>query len=213
MIQKKNDTPAPGEIAQMVQEGEEVLKKEAGLTAKALLNARESLVLTESCTAGLVASSLARTPGVSQVLAGSFVVYQPATKQEWLGIDRDALRRAPDAVSDEIAGSLALSALERTPHAKISAAITGRLGPSTSKLEREKDGHAWIAIARRVGKGTDGLLQEIQLAPGLTQSEKMPRSAVENLRRARQIAAAIQILRMVRSMLKGTSRSKRKKST
>jgi PncC family amidohydrolase len=204
--------PTFNEIAEMVQEGEAVLKKEAGLTAQALLKARESLVLTESCTAGLVASSLARTPGVSEVFAGAFVVYQAASKHQWLGISRDALRRAPDAVSDEIAGSLALGALERTPHAKISAAITGRLGPSSSTLEREKDGHAWIAIARRVGKGTDGLLQEIQLAPGLTQTGKMPRKAVENLRRARQIAAAIQILRMVRSMLKGTSRSKRQKS-
>ncbi len=197
------------DLSDIIEEGEAVLKSEAARTARALLRARKSIVLTESCTAGLIASSLARTPGVSQVLSGSFVVYQSASKEEWLGLPKGALKRAPDAVSDEIAGSLALAALERTPHAKISAAITGRLGPSTSRAEREKDGRAWIAIALRVGKGTEGLLQEVMLAPHLTQTEKMPRKAVENLRRARQIAAAIQILRMVRSMLKGTRRSTR----
>jgi len=200
------------DLNEVIQEGEELLIRESALTARALLKVRESIVLTESCTAGLIASSLARTPGASKILSGSFVVYQTESKKNWLGIGNDALRRAPDGVSDEIAGSLAVAALEQTPQAKISAAITGRLGPSTSRAEREKDGRAWIAIARRVGRGTEGLLQEIVLAPHLTQTEKMPRKAVENLRRARQIAAAIQILRMVRSMLKGPRQGKRTKS-
>jgi PncC family amidohydrolase len=207
-----NEAPlTPEELQSTIQEGEQVLAKEAALTAKLLIKNRESLVLAESCTGGLIAASLARTPGISQALAGSFVVYQPESKVAWLNIPKSALKRAPDSVSDEIAGSMALSALEQTPHATISAAITGRLGPSKSKEDRAKDGHAWIALVRRAGKGTLGHLQEVQLAPHLTQLDKMPQTAVENLRRGRQIAAAIHILRMVRSMLTGTRRTTRKK--
>jgi nicotinamide-nucleotide amidase len=196
-----------------VNEGEEVLKKEAALTARLLLKNRESLVLAESCTAGLIAASLSRTPGISKALCGAFVVYQPASKAEWLDLPSSAFRAAPDCVSDEIAGSMALSALEKTPKATISAAITGRLGPSTSAAERAKDGQAWVALVRKAGKGTLGHLQEIRLAPQLTQNEKMPHAAVENLRRARQIAAAIHLLRMVRSMLKGSRRATPKKAS
>ncbi len=207
----KAEKLTPDELQETVNEGEVLLQKEARLTAQWLLKNRETLVLAESCTAGLIAASLSRTPGVSKALCGSFVVYQPEAKQEWLEIDPSAFVSAPDCVSDEVAGSMALAALEKTPVASISAAITGRLGPSSSASERAKDGQAWLALVRRSGKGTVGNLQEIQLAPHLTQTEKMPRTAVENLRRARQIAAAIHVLRMVRSMLKGTHRSKRKK--
>jgi nicotinamide mononucleotide (NMN) deamidase PncC len=43
----------------------------------------DGLVLAESCTAGLIAATLARVPGMSRRLAGSFVVYQIDSKVRW----------------------------------------------------------------------------------------------------------------------------------
>jgi PncC family amidohydrolase len=102
------------------------------------------LVLAESCTAGLIAATLARVPGMSRVLAGSFVVYQIDSKVAWLGISADAIHQH-DVVSREVAEAMASKALERTPHATIAMSITGHLGPDAPAT---LDGVAWLAIAR-----------------------------------------------------------------
>ena len=45
-----------------------------------LRKTNQVLVTAESCTAGLIAATLARVPGMSTVLAGGFVVYQIESK-------------------------------------------------------------------------------------------------------------------------------------
>ncbi|MFO0977115.1 MAG: CinA family protein [Planctomycetaceae bacterium] len=104
----------------------------------------QRLVLAESCTCGLIASLLARVPGMSAVLAGSFVVYQIDSKVEWLGVPR-ALIEQCDVVSSEVAAAMAEGALSRTAHATIALSITGHLGPGAPA---NLDGTAWLGIAR-----------------------------------------------------------------
>lgn len=111
-------------------------------------NAEEILVLAESCTAGLIAATLARVPGMSKRLAGSFVVYQIDSKVAWLGVPLDTIQQY-GVVSQEIATSMATRALHITPYATVAMSITGHLGPDAPA---ELDGVAWLAIASRGGK-------------------------------------------------------------
>jgi nicotinamide-nucleotide amidase len=117
------------------------------------------LVLAESCTGGLAAAILARIPGVSEFLCGSAVVYQVETKARWLRVSRRLLRN-PGPVSREVASAMASGALAATPHADVSAAITGHLGPGAPPSQ---DGLIFLAVASR------------------TQREQQPRLAIKKL--------------------------------
>ena len=121
----------------------------------AMENAGEILVLAESCTAGLIAATLARVPGMSRRLAGSFVVYQIESKVAWLGVHASAIEQH-GVVSQEVAAAMATRALHSTPHATIAMSITGHLGP---EAPAELDGVAWLAIVSRGGQPVTNRLQ------------------------------------------------------
>ena len=106
---------------------------------------RQTLVLAESCTGGLVASTLATVPGVSAWLAGSLVVYQEASKMRWLGVAEDVLAEHT-AVSAPVAHQMVSGALQMTPHADIAASVTGHLGPNAPQ---GFDGVVFIGVMRR----------------------------------------------------------------
>lgn len=110
-----------------------------------LRSRRQRLVLAESCTAGLIAATFSRLPGVSDVLAGSAVVYQLETKTAWLGVDPGILAD-PGPVSREVAEAMATGVLDSTPHASVALSITGHLGPGAPA---ELDGIAWCSIVTR----------------------------------------------------------------
>lgn len=103
------------------------------------------LVTAESCTAGLIAATLARTPGMSTVLAGGFVVYQVESKVTWLNISSIMIEQY-GVVSSEVAQLMADAALRNTPHATIAISITGHLGPDAPD---DLDGIAWLGFAQR----------------------------------------------------------------
>jgi nicotinamide-nucleotide amidase len=106
----------------------------------------QRLVLAESCTAGLVAASLATVPGVSRWLCGSAVTYREGTKTRWLGVPPELLKRHT-AVSEEVTHCMAVQALQRTPEADLAAAVTGYLGPDAPE---SCDGLYYVALAIRV---------------------------------------------------------------
>jgi len=110
-----------------------------------LRKTNQVLVTAESCTAGLIAATLARVPGMSTVLAGGFVVYQVESKVAWLNVS-SALIEQHGVVSSEVAQLMADAALRNTPHATISVSITGHLGPDAPD---NLDGIAWLGFARR----------------------------------------------------------------
>ncbi len=113
-----------------------------------LLSHHEQVLVTaESCTAGYIAATLSRVPGMSRCLAGAVVVYQSASKTAWLDVSADLIERF-DAVSREVAEAMALQALKKTPHATIAISITGHLGPDAPA---ELDGVAWLGWADRRG--------------------------------------------------------------
>jgi nicotinamide-nucleotide amidase len=160
------------------------LSREARRLASALARRRCKLVLAESCTAGLVSAALARVPGISQWHCGSAVVYREHTKQQWLGVSRNTLRRC-SAVSAPVARQMALGVLRRTPEADLAAAITGHLGPEAPP---QLDGVVFIALCCRRGS-----------EPRLVGVWRHVLEAAARL--ARQREAAAQVLRTVAEYL------------
>ncbi len=130
----------------MVQQA--VLDKLAFRTYDLLREKRQVLVTAESCTAGLISATLARVPGISACLAGSFVVYQIASKVKWLDIPAEIISTY-DVVSAEVAALMATNALMKTDHATISVSITGHLGPDAPEAF---DGVAWLGYATRTSE-------------------------------------------------------------
>ncbi|MDR1909339.1 MAG: CinA family protein [Spirochaetaceae bacterium] len=137
------------------------------------------IAVAESCTAGLVAELLARIPGASRVLWGSFVAYTVEAKTCMLKIDGDLIARY-GAVSRETAllmaeAALALSGADRA------VSVTGLAGP-------EGDGTAvpvgtvWIGLARQ-----DGAAEAHSFSYDLPRNElrrAAAREALELLRRS-----------------------------
>jgi nicotinamide-nucleotide amidase len=123
------------------------LQQSAQKLAETLKSTGTQLVLAESCTAGLVASTLASVPGISEHFCGSMVVYQIPTKLAWL--EPDVEINETNVVSEETALAMAWGVLLKTPHATVAASITGHLGPNAEPPEL--DGIAWIAIVDREG--------------------------------------------------------------
>ncbi|GHU20370.1 hypothetical protein FACS1894163_13410 [Spirochaetia bacterium] len=92
---------------------------------------------------------IARFPGASNVLWGSFVSYTVDAKVKMLGLDR-AMVEKYGPVSRETACAMAEAALEKS-NADFAAAVTGLAGPGgdgTAVLV----GTVWIAVAVRDGE-------------------------------------------------------------
>jgi nicotinamide-nucleotide amidase len=98
------------------------------------LLAGHRLGLAESCSGGLLAGRITRTPGASSYLAGSMVAYSNEAKVELLGVDR-GLIDAHGAVSPEVAEAMAIGALDRFA-ADVAVSITGIAGPDGGTKEK-----------------------------------------------------------------------------
>ena len=109
----------------------------------------QQLVLAESCTAGLAASRLGGVPGISAHFCGSAAVYQEGTKQDWLDIPASLLEDH-GAVSEPVAGQMALQSLQKTGAATLAVSITGHLGPGAPV---ELDGQVFVGVALREKPG------------------------------------------------------------
>jgi PncC family amidohydrolase len=104
------------------------------------------MAAAESCTAGMVADLVARIPGASRVLWGSFVTYMPDAKVKVLGLDVGDLKKF-GPVSRETARAMALGALDRSG-ADYAVAVTGLAGPAGDGTAAPV-GTVWIATADR----------------------------------------------------------------
>lgn len=158
------------------------LETAAAALSDRLRERNDTLALAESCTGGLVAASLVQRAGASDLLAGSFVTYQTASKRAWLGVPRATLDRY-GAVSPEVAAAMVAGAAVRTPHATVAASVTGHLGPDAPA---DDDGRVVIAV-----RSTAGPLRIHDL--------RLTAEAVD--RGARQIAAATLVLQAVEESL------------
>lgn len=85
------------------------------------------IALAESCTGGLLAAHLTAQAGSSLWFERGFITYSNAAKSEGLGVLAELIERH-GAVSEEVAGAMAMGALKHSL-AQVSIAITGIAGP------------------------------------------------------------------------------------
>ncbi|MDR3441869.1 MAG: CinA family protein [Legionella sp.] len=127
-----------------------------------------SMVTAESCTGGLVASSLTELPGSSAWFERGFVTYSNLAKQEMLSVPLDLLKEY-GAVSEPVAAAMALGALQNST-GQVAVSITGIAGPDGGSIEKPVGtvcfGWAMHGMngAKTVRKQFSGNRQEIRLA-------------------------------------------------
>jgi nicotinamide-nucleotide amidase len=109
------------------------------------LRVEENLLATaESCTGGLLASTLTDTPGSSEWFAGSVVAYSNEVKARLLGVPPEVLEEH-GAVSEPVVLAMAEGVLKATG-AHVSVAISGIAGPTGGTPEKPV-GTVWMAWA------------------------------------------------------------------
>lgn len=109
---------------------------------KSLKDKSKTLVCAESCTAGMISSSLVNVAGSSQVFLGGFVVYSNDFKVNFLNVNKTLIEKY-GAVSEEVVRAMALGALEYSD-ADISIAVSGIAGPGGSEFKPQ--GFTYMAI-------------------------------------------------------------------
>jgi len=125
--------------------GEQTLEE---TVARELADAGVTIAVAESCTGGLIAHRLTRTPGASMYLDGGVVAYSNAAKSRWLGVPAQTIARY-GAVSAETVRAMAEGA---RAHAETDLAVstTGIAGPSGASAEKPV-GLVFIALAHAAG--------------------------------------------------------------
>jgi nicotinamide-nucleotide amidase len=149
-------------------------------TVGELLKERElSIATAESCTAGLLAERLTRTPGSSDYFLGGLVTYSNRAKQDLLGVDARILE-SEGAVSEPVAVAMARGASERLG-SDIGVGITGVAGPGGGS-ESKPVGTVHVAL---VGPELGGHHRQLKL-PGERWKVRQMASqwALEMIRRA-----------------------------
>ncbi len=100
------------------------------------------LATAESCTGGLLSSTLTDVPGSSRWFAGSVVAYSNGVKSNLLGVDENLLEQH-GAVSEPVVLAMAENVL-KTVGADVSVAISGIAGPGGGSPDKPV-GTVWMA--------------------------------------------------------------------
>lgn len=106
-----------------------------------------TVTCAESCTGGKVAAALTDVAGSSAMFEFGFVTYSNRAKTGMLGVSEATLQTF-GAVSEQVAGEMALGALRATG-ADLAVAISGIAGPGGSEFKPE--GRVCYALASKGG--------------------------------------------------------------
>jgi nicotinamide-nucleotide amidase len=99
-----------------------------------LVNKKLTIATAESCTGGMVASTLINYPGISSVFMESAVTYSNEAKINRLGVKAETLDKY-GAVSSEVAAEMA-EGIAKTAGTKIGLSTTGIAGPEGGSMEK-----------------------------------------------------------------------------
>ncbi|MDA9165378.1 CinA family protein [Alphaproteobacteria bacterium] len=110
--------------------------------------AKKGIFITtaESCTGGLIASSIVSISGSSNIFKSSFITYSNQMKTKLLNIDSEIIK-INGAVSEIVATKMAKNILD-VLEADISIAVTGIAGPGGGSKNKPV-GLVWIAIGNK----------------------------------------------------------------
>jgi PncC family amidohydrolase len=104
------------------------------------------ITTAESCTGGLIASSIVSISGSSNIFKSSFITYSNQMKTKLLNIDSEIIE-INGAVSEIVAKKMAENILD-VLEADISIAVTGIAGPGGGSKDKPV-GLVWIAIGNK----------------------------------------------------------------
>ena len=140
------------------------LLQEVSSTLKSL---HWQLVTAESCTGGLIASSITDLPGSSAWFERGFITYSNLAKQEMLDVPEELIIKH-GAVSKEVARAMVTGALQHSV-GQIALAVTGIAGPDGGSIEKPVGTvcFAWSIRDRSpvmLKKRFHGTRQEIRIA-------------------------------------------------
>jgi len=111
---------------------------------KELTERNQTIVFAESCTGGLLSSSLTSISGSSQVFKGSIVSYSNELKNSLLNISEEKLTKY-GAVSEEVCEAMAINVKEKLG-ADWAIAISGIAGPNGGSQDKPV-GLVYISIS------------------------------------------------------------------
>lgn len=112
---------------------------------------KKTLAFAESCTGGMLASTVTSVPGASAYFLGSFVVYSNAMKEQVLGVSKKTLESF-GAVSEEAVREM-LEGVFQKSRVDFAIAVSGIAGPSGG-TEQKPVGTVCAAVGER-GKSPD----------------------------------------------------------
>ena len=104
----------------------------------------KKITFAESCTGGLLASTLTKYSGSSHCFDGSVVTYSNEIKNRWLGVSEETLKLY-GAVSEQTVKEMLLGALE-IANSDYAIAISGIAGPTGGTKEKPV-GTVYIGVA------------------------------------------------------------------
>ncbi|MBQ4092175.1 MAG: CinA family protein [Firmicutes bacterium] len=102
----------------------------------------------ESCTGGLISSTITDVPGSSAIFGYGMVTYSNEAKMKILGVKEDTLKQF-GAVSKETAYEMA-EGLKKVSSADVSISVTGIAGPGGGSEEKPV-GLVYMGIATKEG--------------------------------------------------------------
>ena len=106
----------------------------------------KKITFAESCTGGLIASTLTKYSGSSNCFDGSVVTYANRIKHEWLGVEEFTLEKY-GAVSEQTVKEMLQGALEISK-ADYAIAVSGIAGP-TGGTPNKPVGTVYIGVANK----------------------------------------------------------------
>ncbi len=112
--------------------------------AEKLIEKNITISFAESCTGGLLVSTLTLNPGVSSILNESYVTYSNESKVRLLGVKEETISKY-GVVSKEVAYEMARGLKNKTS-VKLAISSTGNAGP-TKGDEKEPIGRVFVGIA------------------------------------------------------------------
>ena len=112
--------------------------------AELLTSKKQTLAVAESCTGGLIASSITKLPGVSSFFRGGVVTYQTQTKVQLLGVLEKTIQKH-SVVSAAVAQEMVVG-VQKILQSDYAISVTGNAGPEKGDSNAEV-GTVFIAIA------------------------------------------------------------------
>ncbi|MCB1229286.1 MAG: competence/damage-inducible protein A [Verrucomicrobiae bacterium] len=143
-----------------------------------LTEAGQTIATAESCTGGLIASTLTDVSGSSAVFHRGFITYANQAKTDLLGVP-EAMLAEYGAVSEPVARAMVEGCLENS-HADHAIAVTGIAGP-TGGSEAKPVGTVYIAVTSRGGETV--VRHECFTSDRISFKQRTTRAALDLLRR------------------------------